>query len=209
MPIKAFIFDCGGVVLRARQNNVYQLWEERFGFTEGHLAEALWTSGAYRRAEVGQLTEEGFWEEIAHDLPLTYPAQINELRQDLWGVFELNEKVLAWVDRLRSTYRVVILSNATEVLDDVLRDQFPVTERFDAIFNSARLKLAKPDQAVYREVLRRLDITPAEAVFIDDKAENITSAAIVGLHVLWFVGDDEFDRQLQVYVDHDKPLNSH
>lgn len=207
MPIKAFIFDCGGVVLRAKQNNVYQLWEERFGYVAGLLAERLWSSDAYRRAEIGRLTEDAFWAEIASDLPLTDPAQISELRQDLWGVFEPNEKVLAWVDRLRSSYRVVILSNATEVLDDVLRDQFQITTRFDMIFNSARLGLAKPDPAVYREVLHRLGITAGEAVFIDDRTENIATAAMVGLHVLWFVGDQELDRQLQVYFDHDNPLS--
>lgn len=208
MPIKAFIFDCGGVVLRAKQNNVYQQWEERFGYTAGQLSEYLWTSDAYRRAEIGQLTEDAFWAEIAHELPLTYPEQISELRYDLWGVFELNEKVMTWVDRLRSTYRVVILSNATEVLDDVLRDTFQITNHFDMILNSARMGMAKPDPAIYREVLRRLGITAGEAVFIDDRAENIASAAMVGLHVLWFVGDQELDRQLQVYLDHDNPPSS-
>ncbi|MHB1354836.1 MAG: HAD family hydrolase [Anaerolineae bacterium] len=208
MPIKAFIFDCGGVVLRARENNVYQQWEERFGYTVGQLSERLWTSDAYRRAEIGQLTEDAFWEEIACALPLTYPEQIIELRQDLWGVFELNEKVLAWVDRLRSSYRVVILSNATEVLDDILRDKFQIANRFDMIFNSARLGMAKPDPAIYYEVLSRLGITAGEAVFIDDRAENIASAAMVGLHVLWFVSDQELDRQLHKYLDQDTPLSS-
>lgn len=207
MPIKAFIFDCGGVVLHARQSNVYQRWEERFGYAAGQLAERLWTSNAYRRAEIGQLTEDAFWAEIASDLPLTAPQQISELRQDLWGVFEPNEKVLAWVDRLRSSYRVVILSNATEILDEILRDRFQIASRFDMIFNSARLGLAKPDPAVYREVLHRLGIAANEVVFIDDRAENIASAAMVGLHVLWFVGDQELDRQLQVYFDHDNPLS--
>lgn len=207
MPIKAFIFDCGGVVLRAQQSNVYQLWEERFGYTEGQLAERLWTSDAYRRAEIGQLTEEAFWAEIASDLPLMASQQLSELRQDLWGVFEPNEKVLSWVDRLRSSYRVVILSNATEVLDEMLRDRFQIASRFDTIFNSARLGLVKPDPAVYREVLRRLGILANEAVFIDDRAENIASAATVGMHVLWFVGDQELDRQMQIYLDNDNPLS--
>ena len=87
--------------------------------------------------------------------------------------------MLAWVDRLRRSYRVAILSNATEVLDEMLRDTFLIANRFDMIFNSARLCLAKPDPAVYREVLRRLCITASEAVFIDDRAENIASAAMV------------------------------
>ncbi|MCE5258983.1 MAG: HAD family phosphatase [Chloroflexi bacterium] len=200
MTIKAVLFDCGGVVLRPQDNGTYQRWEAQFGYQPGELAQKLWSSDAYRRAEVGQLSEDAFWAEIAPTLPLNAPGQIERLRSELWDVFTPNPDVLAWVERLHAWYKVAILSNATEILDEMLRNHFHIADRFDAVYNSAHLGVAKPDAAIYNQVLRSLKIAPTEALFIDDRAENIAAAARLGMHVLWYVGDQELSRQLQVYI---------
>ena len=200
MVIKVVLFDCGGVVLRPQDNGTYQRWETHLGYQPGELAKRLWESDAYRRAEVGQLSEDGFWAEIVPTLPLNAPVEIERLRFELWDVFTPNEDVLTWAERLRARYKVAILSNATDALDDMLRSRFHIADRFDAIYSSARLGVAKPDAAIFNQVLRSLKIAPAESLFIDDRAENIAAAAHLGMHVLWYIGVQELDRQLQVYL---------
>ncbi len=200
MTIKAVLFDCGGVVLRPQDNGTYQRWEAHFGYQPGELAQRLWSSDAYRRAEVGQLSEDAFWAEIAPSLPLDAPEQIERLRTELWDVFTPNTDVLAWVGRLHACCKVAILSNATEILDEMLRSRFHIADCFDAIYNSARLGVAKPDAAIFNQVLRSLKVAPAESLFIDDRPENVAAAARLGMHVLWYVGDQELSRQLQVYI---------
>jgi len=200
MTIQVVLFDCGGVVLRPQANGTYQRWEERLGYQPGELARRLWESDAYRRAEIGQLSEDAFWAEIAPSLPLHSPEEVDRLRYELWDVFAPDESVLAWVDRLRSHYKVAILSNATDALESLLHNRFQIADRFDAIYVSALLGAAKPNAAIYNQVLRSLKIAPTEALLIDDKADNIAGAAQVGMHVLWYVGAQELVRQLQVYL---------
>jgi len=94
-----------------------------------------------------------------------------------------------------------------------LEQRYGVADRFEAIINSARIGIAKPDPGIYEAMLRRLDLKASEVLFVDDRAENVAAAARLGVHVLWFVHAEELERQMAVYLnegngsrqDHDSP----
>ena len=200
MAIKAFIFDCGGVLLRNADLSPYQVWEQRLGLDSGKLENIIWNGEAWKQAEVGQLTDAEFWACVGEQLGLRDPAQVQALRQDLWSTWRVDEQVLAMVDRARAHCTVAILSNASDNLEEMLTERYQVADRFHLILNSARLGIAKPDPAIYEEALRQLGIKAGEAVFIDDRAENVAAAAALGMHVVWFVHPGELERQLRVYL---------
>jgi len=200
MAIKAFIFDCGGVLLRNGDLSPYQTWEQRLGLESGQLVDILWKGDAWKKAEIGQLTDAEFWTCIGEQLGLRDQEQVQALRQDLWSTWRVDEQVLAMVDRARERCSVAILSNATDNLEEMLSERYQVADRFHLILNSARLGMAKPDPAIYEEALRQLGVKAGEAVFIDDRAENVAAAAALGLHVVWFVHPGELERQLKVYL---------
>src|SRR3546814_15814562 len=56
---------------------------------------------------------------------------------------------------------------------------FPLFD--DRVFCSAQFRLATPDPAIFLQCLRQLGATPAQALFIDDKAENAEGARLAGL----------------------------
>ena len=60
--------------------------------------------------------------------------------------------------------------------------------------------VAKPEPAIYQELLKRLRLGAAEVVFIDDRAENVAAAASLGMHVIWYLGAAELERQIEVYL---------
>jgi len=200
MGIRAFVFDCGGVVLRNGDLSAYTLWGERLGLAPDELRRRLWTGEPWVSAERGQISDAEFWRRIGAVFGLGAPEQVATLREDLWGTWVVDEQVLALVDRLRSKYRVALLSNASDALEDILRERFGIADRFDPLLSSARLGLAKPDRAIYEELLKRLQLEPHEVVYIDDAAENIAAAAGLGLHVVWFVNAAELERQLEPYL---------
>jgi len=61
-------------------------------------------------------------------------------------------------------------------------------DRFRAIVVSGAEKLTKPDAAIYRLALDRFGIAAADAVFVDDRQDNVDGAAAVGMHALLFTG---------------------
>jgi 2-haloacid dehalogenase len=61
-----------------------------------------------------------------------------------------------------------------------------IFDRFRDIVVSGDEKLVKPDAAIYRLALKRFGLKPGEAVFIDDRADNIAGAEAVGITGLLF-----------------------
>ena len=201
MAVKAFVFDCGGVLLRDKDESAYALWEARLGLNPGQLKKRLWAGEAWELAERGHLSEEEFWQRVGPELGLAEQEGIRSLAQDLWGSWQVDRKVLSLIDALCKRYRVAMLSNATDVLEEKLATVYGVADRFDPIVNSALVGIAKPDPEIYAETLRQLELEPKEVVFVDDRADNVAAAAAQGMHVIWFVSADELERRLALYLD--------
>ncbi|GAA0323988.1 HAD-IA family hydrolase [Sphingomonas oligophenolica] len=62
-----------------------------------------------------------------------------------------------------------------------------IFDRFRDVVVSGDEKLVKPDAAIYRLALDRFGLEPGEAVFVDDREDNIEGAEAVGIQGLLFV----------------------
>jgi len=209
MTIQAFVFDCGGVLLHDGDLTAYSVWEARLGLQSGELAGRLWRGEPWTLAEVGQLTDEQYWQQVGTQLGLCQSGDVASLRADLWDTWVVDAQVLALIDRVRQRYRVAMLSNATDALETLLAERYGVADRFEVLGNSARLGVAKPNPAAFQAVLTGLGVKAEEVVFVDDRAENVAAAAALGMHVIWFVDARELERQLEVYLSSALSRNGH
>ena len=71
-----------------------------------------------------------------------------------------------------------------------------IFDRFRDIVVSGDEKLVKPDAAIYRLALDRFGLKPEEAVFIDDREDNIAGAEAVGISSLLFTDAPTLRRDL-------------
>ncbi|MEA3408038.1 MAG: HAD family phosphatase [Chloroflexota bacterium] len=200
MTIQAFVFDCGGVLLRDGDARIYKKWAERLGLTPEELGQRLWRGQVRGLAERGQITDEEFWQRVGAELGLNEEAEIAALQREMWDAWVVDEEVLRLIDRLDVRFRLALLSNATDALEGALCDRYGVDDRFETIVTSARVGMTKPEEGIYREVLDQLQLEPQEVVFVDDRAENVIAASALGMHIIWFVNSAELERQLQVYL---------
>ena len=60
---------------------------------------------------------------------------------------------------------------------------------FRGVIVSGTEKLAKPDEAIYRLAADRFGIAPEQAIFIDDRAENVAAAEAIGMAGHLFTGE--------------------
>jgi putative hydrolase of the HAD superfamily len=98
-----------------------------------------------------------------------------------------------------SGVKTAILSNGVpEVMARVRADR-PLAEIFDVVVVSYELGHAKPDREIYEATLSRLGVVPQQALFVDDRGENIAAADELGLRTFHFMGDDRFSR-FQAYL---------
>ncbi len=63
---------------------------------------------------------------------------------------------------------------------------------FDHVTFSCEIGVLKPEPEIYEHALRGLGVAPAEAVFLDDRPENVEGARHLGLHAELFTTWEDF-----------------
>ena len=187
--IRAIFFDFGGV-LGWMDRNMMAALEARHGLGVGGFMRTVVALPEWKAAEVGRGSEEAFLEALERkleELGVTLPFDI----QEAWArAFQrLDTDVVRLIERLGARYDVGLLSNATPVLDSVLRDHHRIDGLFKVIVNSSRVGMAKPDVRIYCLAAERMGVEPAACVHIDDDVENVEGARRAGFQGVHHNGD--------------------
>ncbi len=94
--------------------------------------------------------------------------------------------MLQLVDGLRPLRTALLTDNDYLLLDALPRVLPQVESRFDALLFSCKLGVTKPNPLIFTRALDLMGSTPDEAVFIDDKAENVAAAQELGMTAIQF-----------------------
>jgi putative hydrolase of the HAD superfamily len=147
----------------------------------------------------GKLTGIEFWQKIVRDGELALEnSAIEDL--NLWDArmwTTQNDAMLAWQLALKERgILTAILSNMGDNVLANMKREFNWLSRFDVLVWSYQLKMAKPDPAIYRHVLKELGTRPEETLFIDDRQVNIDAANAMGFKGVLFTDIDRLRADL-------------
>ena len=185
--LRAVIFDYG-MVLSGPPDPAAK---ERLCEISGLSAELLDTHYWTRRLDYdrGTLSAEEYWHRIAAD---TGSALADDtvralIEQDILLWATVNPLMLDWPDRVRAGgWKVAILSNMGKDLLGHMRRHFLWLDRLDHLTWSCELSRVKPEPEIYEHTLEKLGVRPEEALFLDDKTENVEGARRLGMRSLLF-----------------------
>jgi epoxide hydrolase-like predicted phosphatase len=201
MDIEAVIFDLGGVLVRTEYPQARRELARKLGQDLETLDRLIWGREDWELAQIGAITYDEYWNRIAADLGLTTPEELSDFRREYFSGDRVNQELVALIKNLRKDYKIGLLSNAPDRLDVWLEEHWGIKGLFDAIVYSAKVGMAKPDPAIYHLILDRLDVSPSEALFIDDYPRNVNAALELGLNAIRFTSTrallDELPRYLQ------------
>jgi 2-haloacid dehalogenase len=76
-------------------------------------------------------------------------------------------------------------------------ERFEWLDWFDGIVVSGRVKLVKPDPAIFRYLLEAFDLEPGDVFFVDDHAPNIEGARALGIYAHHFRAADPLRADLR------------
>jgi putative hydrolase of the HAD superfamily len=99
-------------------------------------------------------------------------------------------------------FDIYCLSNMPGPIYEHLRRRHAFWDVFRGIVVSGEIQLMKPEPEIYRHLLERFGLQPAESVFIDDLQANVDAAKGVGLHAI------RFQNASQCQQDFDELLNA-
>jgi epoxide hydrolase-like predicted phosphatase len=184
--LNAVIFDWGGVLMRTADASGRRKWEQKLGLSPYAVDRVVHGSRSWKQAQSGIISDVEYWADVAHQLHLDEDALL-EFRHDYFSGDELDIDMVQFIRELRPRFKTALLSNASPQLVELL-DEMKVTDAFDVIVISGLLGVQKPDPAIYYTALERLGVTPEEAIFVDDFAENIEAARRLGIRTLHFRG---------------------
>ena len=184
MPVKAVIFDFGGVLMRTHDYAGRRKWEARLGLDKGELEMIVFASAVSNRGMVGGETMEAAWQHVAETFRLG-PDEMEELQGDFWSGDRIDDELLDFLAGLRPRFKTGLLSNAWDNARRLFI-QFGLGRAFDVMVISAEEKIAKPDPRIYHIALERLGVRPEEAVFVDDMPVNVEAARALGMSGIRF-----------------------
>lgn len=195
MPtIRAVLFDFGKVLSRDAHPAAWQRMQQVAACTADELSQSYWRHRD--DYDAGLLTGDSFWQAVAgRQLERETLDALQAADVDLWT--DMNIAMLDWMHALHAAgVRTGILSNMPDAMAAGLERRFDWLQRFDCVIWSHALGTRKPFKAIYEKAVDGLNVRPAEILFIDDKAENITAAEAVGMVAVQYRDHDGFVREM-------------
>jgi putative hydrolase of the HAD superfamily len=182
MPVRAVIFDFGGVLCFHPSEDRFARIANLLGLETPDFLRIFWKHRI--EYDAGLVDSRAYWAQIAKTAgrPID-DALLHKLVQyevELWDNYD--QRILRWAARLQSSgVRTAVLSNLPRVLGEALRATPGFLDPFDHVTFSYELKVVKPEAAIYHDAVRGVGVSPSEALFLDDKIENVEGARAVGL----------------------------
>jgi HAD superfamily hydrolase (TIGR01509 family) len=187
MEYRCVVFDFFGVI----SSEVAKYWLARYFPPARAVAikDALFPA-----ADRGEVSQDELFDELAA------LAQISpeRFRSEFHSHVMIDPDMVALIRRLRGRVRLGLLTNAMAPFVRGIMAEHRLEPLFDEILVSAEHRLAKPDPAIFRAMLAMLDVAAADAVMVDDNADNVAAAKAVGMQTVLCTSCEQVARELGV-----------
>lgn len=180
--IRAVIFDLWDTLLHPKDWNSIRIAQEILGRQDMPYEEfkrdfssAFMTQKLSSFEEMCEYVCSQFGAENgkAKDLLLTWYEERKRV--------ELYPETMEVLEALSRNYKIGLLSNASMYTEEVLKDT-NLSGRFDTIVISYMVGMLKPDERIYREMLRRIGVNAEDAMMVGDNyVDDVEGPEKVGI----------------------------
>lgn len=179
--IKTVIFDYDGVVKKSQKlsldiADLYKISVEECEKFSPQLKLII------EKFDKGLIAEEKFWMEFSDALGKAVPEKCEEKARKMYkDKFVFFPEVIGLIEKLKSEgFRLSILSNMFPYQAEIIKENNGYA-LFDDVFISCERGIKKPNLEFYELVIREMNVSPQECLFIDDKEENLLPAEKLGM----------------------------
>ena len=210
--IKDIVFDFGGVLIEIDTANALRKFNNLGLDNPERYLNSYKQEGAFYALENGDINADEFVQQLSQlcGRELTY----NDAFEGWMGfVVKVQTEYLNWLQDLRSSYRLSILSNTNPFLQGWARscsftpDGKSLDDLFDKLFLSYLMHCSKPSDEIYLKMLRDGNMRPEETLFVDDGTKNIEVARNLGINVLQVKNGEDWRPALTRYLEEHKRIS--
>ena len=196
MPVKAVVFDLGGVLIDWDPRYLYRKLLDDEATVEEFLATVCtpeWNAEQDRGRPFAEGVAELVERHPVHAAAIT--AYHERWPEMLGGAVGGTVEVLA---ELRAAgVPVYALTNWSAETFGIARERFEFLEWFDGVLVSGAERMIKPDPAIFRLLLDRFGLDPGATFYIDDSPANVAAADRLGFDAVRFTSPAQLRRDLE------------
>ena len=206
---RALIFDYGHVLCRPQEREEIEAMARFFGVAVDRFLAVYWP---YRVPyDKGDLSPTAYWNTVAAELARSLSNEqieaLTELDNKSWA--HPDPVMIDWARDLRAAgVRTAILSNMPLTLRKHLDCCCPWLPEFDQRTFSCDVRDCKPSPEIYKHTLRGLGVQAGEALFLDDRADNVRGAEALGIHGIVFHNAEQAQCEIESRFSIPVPLRS-
>lgn len=186
---EALIFDLGGIIINIDFNLTLKALEQ---FTHHQFGEGeyLTKHAIFYEFETGKISENVFFEELKNTFGLQ--ADKNTLIK-AWNtlLLDIPQERVSLIRTLSQKYPTYILSNTNPThlieVENILRTQTDAQSLQELVkkpYYSFEMGKAKPETAIYQQVIDENNLVAEKTLFIDDSLKNLDGAKLTHLQTL-------------------------
>jgi len=200
MTVQAVIFDFGGVITSS-PFEAFNRYEAEKGLPHNLFRTVNATnpdSNAWALFERNEIDAPGFdarfFEESA---ALGHPVRGAEVLTLLSG--DVRPRMVAALEACKARFKVGCITNNVQTghgagmsgTSEKATQVAGIMELFDAVIESSKVGLRKPDPRIYQMMCELLEVEPAACVYLDDLGINCKPAAGLGMTAIKVTGEDQ------------------
>lgn len=182
MHNKLVIFDCFGVIMG----------EVAPVFLRKHLAKEVadpLKEKLFVPADLGLVTYDELMTNMAQALGLDKEKMMAEWEE----LFILQQEIVPVIRKLREKYDIALLSNAPLGVVENILDKYELKDLFDQTVISCNVKMAKPDEKIYKYCISLFNKEYDEIYMIDDNIANLEHLPSIGITPIHYSSVKDLD----------------
>ena len=174
------MLDAMGVIYAVGDDVRYLL--RPFIAEKGGIRDADKIQSLYDTAVLGRISASELWEGV----------DLNpEIEDEYLQRYKLTDGLIGFLEAINHQgVEVWCLSNDLSEWSRKLRIRFGLDKYFRCFVVSGDVGVGKPDRAIFEHLIRHLNVSPCEVVFVDDKQRNLDAAAEIGFDTILFAPAD-------------------
>lgn len=200
MAVEAVIWDFGGV-LTSSPFEAFNRFEAEKGLPRDLIRRVNATNpddNAWALFERAEIDAAGFDQKFLEEsTALGHPVRGGEVLALLSG--DIRPRVVAALNQCKQHFKVGCITNNVKTGQGAGMSATTakaaaveaIMETFDAVIESSKAGLRKPDPRIYQMMCELLQVEPANCVYLDDLGINCKPASVLGMKAIKVVSEQQ------------------
>ena len=195
MKAQVVMFDLGGVLVNVETSKCWQALANASGHSVADVQRLLSDPKPLELFELGQMSALQFVAHINTQLGMSW--ELADFAKAWNGMLSERRDVTWLLERLKTRYHLLVLSNTNVLHDEYVRRTWPSFGVVRQWIMSYQIGYRKPEPEMYQFALQQADAPPHATVYVDDLEENVSAARDLGIPSIHFTDGLKLEQELR------------